>query len=160
MTTHRLSFSVFRHLSWLLLALLFACSTRPPSSLTPAEEGELPWQAVWQADSGRYNAATAQLIRQADNAIRNRNTDKAGSLLERALRIDNRIAGIWSRLGWLAMQNHQYRRAQNLLQRSNSLGPPRAMRRLNWQFYLRASEAAGDAAGVARARQKLTAFDG
>ena len=141
----------------LLVLLLTACA-----GLTPAPqqtETGLPWQAVWQSDTGRHNRAVQQLIRQADDAIRNANYDKAASLLERVLRIDNRVASVWSRLGWLAMQQQQARRAQNLLMRSNSLSRNNALRKLNWRLYRRASEAIDDRAGVARAEQKLAAFD-
>ena len=151
-------FSLALRLSALLLALLLgACTGLAPQ---PADsDGVASWRSVWQADTGRYNRAVQQLIRQADDAIGNRNFDKSVTLLERVLRIDNRTASVWSRLGWLALQRQQAGRAQNLLMRSNSLNPPPALEKLNWQLYREASQAAGDEAGVARARQKLAAFD-
>ncbi len=141
------------------MLLLAACGTRPVQQPAPQADAEMPWLAVWQADAGRYNAAVRQLTLQSDDAMRNHNYDKAGTLLERALRIDNRVASLWSRLGWVALQNGQYSRAQNLLQRSNSLSGDESLHKVNWQFYLNASEAAGDAAGVARARKKLAVFN-
>ena len=147
-------FSLVLSLSVLLLS---ACAGPAPQPDSP--EGATSWQLVWQADTGRYNRAVQQLIRQADDAIGNRNFDKAVTLLERVLRIDNRTASVWSRLGWLALQRQQAGRAQNLLMRSNSLNPPPALEKLNWQLYREASTAAGDEAGVARASQKLAAFD-
>ena len=140
----------------LSVLLLTACAG---VTLTPQPVDAMPWQSVWQADTGRHNKAVQQLIRQADDAIRNQNYGKAASLLERVLRIDNRVASAWSRLGWLAMQQQQPRRAQNLLMRSNSLSRSRQLQKLNWRLYHNASEAAGDSAGVARAEQKLAAFD-
>lgn len=140
---------------WVLL--LAACAGLVPPDRETGTAADR--QAIWQADTGRYNSAVQQLIRQADHAMRNHNLDKAASLLERVLRIDNRVASVWSRLGWLAMQKQQARRAQNLLMRSNSLSSSRQLRRLNWQLYRMASEIAGDPAGIERADRQLESFD-
>lgn len=113
---------------------------------------------AWETDLDRHNDAVRQLVALSDRHIADGQFEQASSVLERSLRIDNRVAVVWSRLAWLAMEAEQYRRAQNLLIRSNSLTTDAALLRLNWELYRDASDYANDHAGVDKALRKLDAY--
>lgn len=138
----------------ILLGISACAGIQQPQQDTPAEL-QTPWAGVWQNDLQQYNQAIQKLVAQADKYIADFSYDKAEVVLERALRINNRVASVWSRLGWLALQQSQYQRAQHLITRSNSHTSQPQLLRLNWGFYRDASEYQNDAAGVQRARQQL-----
>ena len=133
---------------------LSSCVRTQPQQETSAIEQQ-PWNQVWQTGLAQVNEAVKQLVQKSDQAIENRQYDKAATTLERVLRIDNRVATVWSRLAWLAIAQQQYKRAQNLIIRSNSLSVNNKLLQFNWRMYRDASDYRNDTAGVHRATQQL-----
>ena len=138
----------------LIFLSLVACSTteRPlPDEIV--DDGDL--QRAWFSDREQQSAAVRQLADQADRLIQRGQLPTAEVVLNRALRISNRDASVWSRLAWLAERQGQFQRARDLASRSNSLTSNYELLRFNWQVYRQASIALQDTAAIERAEQAL-----
>ena len=138
----------------LILFALTACTgvDRPVSE--PAYEVEGSYNA-WLQDRHRQSPAIRQLVEQADQLIERDDFATAEVVLNRALRISNRVASVWSRLAWLAARQEQYKRARDLALRSNGLTSASDIQRFNWQLYRQASMALEDDDAIERASQRL-----
>ncbi len=139
-----------------ITALLASCAgvdrTLPDSDAVP--ETQSPFLA-WQIDTAQQSQPVKQLVTRADEKMRQSDLASAEVILERALRINNRIATVWSRLAWLAVEQQQYQRAQNLIIKSNSLNTDSQLQLFNWRMYRDASDYRNDAEGVALANRQL-----
>jgi len=60
------------------------------------------------------------LLKQADVFIKRQQWDKASVVLERAQRINNRQAAVWSRLAWVSMQQGKAQQAIERARRANT----------------------------------------
>ena len=59
------------------------------------------------------------LLKQADIFIQQQQWDRATVVLERAQRINNQQAEVWSRLAWISLQQHKAQQAIERARRAN-----------------------------------------
>ncbi len=123
-----------RILAIVAIALLLAACTpsRPPGSGT-APPGGLPSERVRAPAAGSddstlqvyrlRNSAVVALGRQAEQAEQAGDLERAGSLLERALRIDGRDAEILQQMAELQLARGDLEQAGVFAERARELGP-------------------------------------
>jgi Tfp pilus assembly protein PilF len=144
-------------LAFLLLLLASCAGIEKPPGEPGIDEGSGVFE-VWRAETASQSAAISQILQQADRLIAEKEYATAEIVLNRAIRIDNRNASIWSRMAWLSVEQTHDRRAQDYISKSNSLTTDTDLLRFNWQLYYLASQNMGDAQGMHLAKNKLAAF--
>lgn len=175
--------TAFRPAVILTIALLLpACASVPPGKRAPvvdagtpagsdtrqapaAETGEtadnsgvevIPLQRSAPVDS---SPAVTSLLARAETASRDRDWSAAAASLERALRIEPRNPVLWNRLAGVRLQQGQYRQAEQLAAKSNSLaGDDRLLQARNWRLIARARRQLGDERGAAEAERRAGDF--
>ncbi len=101
------------------------------------------------------NSAVVSLLEQAQTATRGGDYDRAGTALERALRIEPRNPLLWQELARVRIDQQQFVQAENLAKKSNSLSRgDRELRRRNWQIISLARRLNGDDQGAKDAQQR------
>jgi Tfp pilus assembly protein PilF len=103
------------------------------------------------------STAIVSLINQAAQYRSSGDFAAASTSLERALRIEPRNPQLWYQLAQVRIDQQQYRQAENLAQKSNTLSQnnPR-LRRLNWLLISRARSLSGDQQGAENALRKAS----
>lgn len=100
--------------------------------------------------------AVAALQDQAEEASAAGEHERAAALLERALRIEPRNAGLWHNLAIVRYRDGDYRQAENMAQRSlQHVSGNRDLERRNWELIAVSRELSGDTAGARAARDRL-----
>lgn len=166
----------------LIALLLSACASVPPGKRAPVVDAGTPAEAgTSQApapDTGEpedsagveviplersapegTSSAVTSLLARAESASRDRDWSAAAASLERALRIEPRNPVLWNRLAGVRLQQGQYRQAEQLAAKSNSLaGDDRLLQARNWRLIARARRQLGDERGAAEAERRAEAF--
>ena len=97
-------------------------------------------------------AALQTLADKADNLARSGALEAAASTLERALRIDSRSPGLWTRLANVRLEQGRYTQAEQLAKRSNSLAKNDGfIQSVNWKLIAITRINRGDIEGEQRA---------
>ncbi|NIW86315.1 MAG: tetratricopeptide repeat protein [Gammaproteobacteria bacterium] len=142
-----------------LAALLNGCAG-PGERPAPVQESEVQRRET-AADEGKPAAerpgsgAVLALRQDAERQSSVGRLDRAAALLERALRIEPRNAGLWHRLARVRLQQERLHLAESLALKSNSLaGGDPALQGQNWRLIARARRAAGDVEGAGRAERR------
>ena len=121
-------------LTLVMMALLASCaSIDKPDEGEPAQRDDV--FRAWDTEDRKLSPAVNALIGQADTLITQQRLDDAEVVLNRALRIDNRSASVWSRLAWICLESGCVDRARDYVTRSNSLTQERALLDLNRLIY-------------------------
>jgi Flp pilus assembly protein TadD len=98
------------------------------------------------------------MIRKAENQLFLHRPDTAFQTLERALAIDGRDPEVWHLMAKAQLMNGQYRQAESLARKSNSLaGDDRSLKKKNWKIIIRALEEQGRVDEADQAREKAGA---
>jgi tetratricopeptide (TPR) repeat protein len=148
------------------VVLLAGCATpdqtdREASPDEPAESSAPPSEDAAGTDEpgeSRGVPATRELVAKAEAASAAGEHGRAAQLLERALRVAPRDAGVWQNLAVVRYRQKRYDQAETLAQRSNRLaGDNRELRRRNWALIAAARDQQGNAAGARKARQRRQA---
>lgn len=101
------------------------------------------------------NTAVVALVEKAESLAASGNLDQASASLERALRIEPRNPVLWQELASVRIDQGQYRQAENLAAKSNSLaGDYRWLRKKNWQIIAEARLKRGDNQGAQTALER------
>lgn len=162
---------------WLILVLLVAgCAGTPEGPSAPVEDRSA--QAPVKGDAKqvkpvppRSSARTNQprparpsaptnpaVLALMDTAGAQENAgdlSAASAALERALRIEPHNPLLWSRLANLRLEQGDYRQAENLARKSNSLaGKNQAIQARNWQLISQARREQGDTKGARAADER------
>ncbi|MCH8504167.1 MAG: tetratricopeptide repeat protein [Ectothiorhodospiraceae bacterium] len=150
-------------LSLALAVLLVAGCAAPGTYGDPTERGrDVP--ATQQPDKAAEPELSAPpavvaLLEQAEEASAAGEHDRAAALLERALRIDPRNAVLWHNLAVVRYRQGEYAQADSMAQRSlQHLSGRSDLQKRNWQLIAVSRELAGDTAGAAQARARLSTF--
>lgn len=162
----------------LIILLLSACASAPPGKRAPVVDAGTPAEAGTSRPSGPDTGAVddstgveviplersapaggspavASLLGQAEAASRERDWSAAAVSLERGLRIEPRNPVLWNRLAEVRLQQGQYRQAEQLAAKSNSLaGGDRLLQARNWRLIARARRQQGDDQGAAEAGRR------
>ena len=95
------------------------------------------------------------MIRKAEKQLFLHRPDTAFQTLERALAIDGRDPEIWHLMAKARLMNGQYRQAESLARKSNSLaGDNRSLKKKNGEIIIRALEEQGRVDEADQAREK------
>lgn len=141
--------------------LLTSCTTIKQEPLDFPVVHETNELAAWRLSSSEQrlassNRAVAQLLQQADDLMAESNFKMSADKLERLVRIEPRFAQAWSRLAWMALEDGDAKRSQQLAQRSNSYSRDNDnLKLLNWQFILKAGELLNDFDIIQQAEQMI-----
>ncbi|MEJ2154347.1 MAG: tetratricopeptide repeat protein [Desulfobacteraceae bacterium] len=101
------------------------------------------------------NTAVMNLLNKAQNQIAAGRLDEAGANLERAVRIEPRNPVLWQELARVQLEQGQYRQAENLAAKSNTLaGSDRYLQARNWRIIGEARSRRGDPQGAREAFEK------
>ncbi len=133
-----------------ILILFSGCAILPPALRPPAEapSGEAPPEPS-------HNSAVLALLDQARQQSSAGQQAAAGASLERALRIEPRNPVLWQELARLRLSQGQYRQAENLAAKSNTLaGNNKSLRAANWRLIGRARSKRGNLKGAKAAYQR------
>lgn len=142
----------------MLLSSCTAIKQEPLDSPIVQETNEL---AAWRLSSSEQrlassNRAIAQLLQQADDLMTEANFEMSADKLERLVRIEPTFAQAWSRLAWMALEDGDAERSQQLAQRSNSYSRDNDnLKLLNWRFILKAGELLNDFDIIQQAEQMI-----
>lgn len=132
---------------WLSLVLILAgtgCTVLHPEPTPPAPSA---------------NAAVVTLLDKAGEHSAAGRLSEAGVVLERALRIEPRNPFLWQELARVRLGQGQYRQAENLAAKSNSLtAGDAALCRENWRIIGQARTKRGDLQGARAAFDKAARF--
>ncbi len=132
-------------------------------SLEGADPVPLPDTGI-QASSPQprqSNNAVVALLDRADQYDQSGNNEAAADTLERALRIEPRNAGLWSKLAAVRLQQGQSEQAEQLALKSNALSHyNQQLKSENWRIIARARWARDDSAGAKLAEQKVRDLEG
>jgi Flp pilus assembly protein TadD len=146
--------------------LVAGCATREPPETDDGEVAEPTQPPASEEDEARQPAepaedkpAVTELTRRAETASADGDQARAVRLLERALRLSPRNAGLWQNLAVVRYRQGRYADAETLAQRSNrwSSSDPE-LRRRNWSLIEAARRKRGDGAGAREARQRASAI--
>lgn len=107
------------------------------------------------------NQAVVALLDSAADYVSNGQLDKAAASLERALRIEPRNAGIWHDLGQIKLHQSDYRQAESMASKSNSLaGSNSRLKARNWRLIALARRAQGNGSGADAADAQAVSLGG
>lgn len=128
---------------WLVVLLFVAgCSTLGP--VMPSPEPSTNSAVVSLLNKARAQSTAGQL-------------HEASASLERAVRIEPRNPYLWQELARVRLEQGQYRQAENLAAKSNSLiAVDGAMRKQNWRIIGQARTKQGDLQGARSAFDKAS----
>lgn len=124
-----------------------------PAGEPPVEEGQEEWvklpdpdgtgsgEAPAQGQATSDNPAVLALLDDTDIHVSEGNTEGAAEAIERALRLEPKNPWLWHRLAALKLEQGQWRQAEALAQKSNSLsaGHP-AVRKANAELIAQAKK--------------------
>ena len=131
-----------------LASLLAAACTLAASPLS-ALERQGPELAAFPAASRGDNPAVLELLNAAEQALRDGQPEQAGTLLERALRVEPRNPVVWHYLAAARLERGDYEQAEALAAKSHSLGAAdRALRSENAELMATAQQASGKPVAV------------
>jgi len=112
----------------------------PPAEITP-----------------KGNQAVVVLLDSAKQYVARSDWDRAAAALERAVRLEPKNAGIWHDLAQIRLQQRQYKQAEDLAAKSNSLaGNDRQVKSRNWKVISVSRRARGDDTGADAAQAQST----
>jgi len=151
--------SKIRLLGILVLLLLAACSSQPPSPdevnnrvRTPASQDSAGVQVY-----SLQNPAVIQLTAQAMDAEKTGNLDQASAYIERALRIQPRDPQLLQHMAEIKLQKEDWQQALNFAERSYDIGPRVGeICSRNWRTISVAKEHLNDSRGASDAEQRAT----
>lgn len=127
---------------------------------TPSSVAERPTAPRATDPASQGNQAVVALLDSAANYVADREWDKAGAALERALRIEPSNAGIWHDLAQIRLQQRDYEQAASLAAKSNTLaGDNTFVQVRNWRLIAVARRAIGDEAGADAAEAQALALE-
>jgi len=102
-----------------------------------------------------HSPVLVSLLKQADIFIKQQQWDRATVVLERAQRINNRQTGVWSRLAWISLQQHNAPQAIERARRANLYAANHhPLLAANWQLIAEAYAALKQPKRAAQAKQK------
>lgn len=144
--------------------LLAGCATRdgpePDVGEAPESEATTPTDAGEPGepdDAVEEKPPVQELTDKARAASAAGDHARAARLLERALRVSPRRAGLWQNLAVVRYRQGQYAKAETLAQRSNRLsGSNQELRRRNWSLIEAARRKRGDSGGARQARERAS----
>lgn len=155
-----------RGLLWIvmLVSVLCGCATPQPSERQDRTEPKSAESGATgddetpeQAKPSLQKPAVIELTKKAEAASADGDHARAVRLLERALRLSPRNAGLWQNLAVVRYRQGGYTKAESLAQRSNRLsGDAVKLRQRNWSLIEAARRKLGDAAGARKARQRAS----
>ena len=141
-------------LSLILFSAIFliSCSQTPKKPTAEELKKARPENAQITSPAKKSVAALQTLADKADRLARSGALEAAASTLERALRIDSRSPGLWTRLANVRLEQGRYAQAEQLAKRSNSLAKNDGfIRSVNWKLIAIARINRGDIEGEQRA---------
>jgi thioredoxin-like negative regulator of GroEL len=105
--------------------------------------------------------AVVALLDQAEGYHRSGDINNEAATIERALRIDSKNAGLWSRLAAVRLDQGRPGQAEQLALKSNALARgDKALQARNWRLVARARWSLNDSAGARAAEQKARDLGG
>lgn len=105
------------------------------------------------------NTAAVSLLNKARSQSSAGQLHEASASLERAVRIEPRNPYLWQELARVRLEQGQYRQAENLAAKSNSLiSADKAMRKENWRIIGQARTKQGDLQGARSAFDKAAHY--
>ncbi|MGA9573610.1 MAG: hypothetical protein WBS20_06665 [Lysobacterales bacterium] len=142
-----------------IIMVLAACSTQPPAPdevnnrvRTPASQDSAGVQVY-----SLQNPAVKQLTAQANDAEKAGDLDKAGSYIERALRIQPRDPQLLQHMAEIKLQKEDWQQALNFAVRSYDIGPRVGeICSRNWRTIGVAREHLNDVNGASDAEARAT----
>ena len=143
-----------------LLPLWLAACAGPgvvPGGDVPVDERSTPAPAEEEAPAaGVENRTVIALLDNAEALREDGRHDRAAAILERALGLDPKNAGLWSRLAAVRHDQGNWQQARVLAQRSNALARgDRQLLLANWRLIEAASVELGDGETALEARAVL-----
>lgn len=140
----------------MLVLVLAGCAVVEPPSREDSDDApaEVPERGE-DRDEGPGVDAVRRLLDDAREASDNGDHDRAGALLERALRIRPDSAVLWHNLAIVRYREAAYEQAADLAERSlGHAGDNRELQRRNWEVIAASRQMVGDEDGAVRARQR------
>lgn len=140
----------------MLVLVLAGCAVVEPPSREDSDDApaEVPERGEGR-DEGPGVDAVRRLLADARDASDNGDHDRAGALLERALRIRPDSAVLWHNLAIVRYREAAYEQAADLAERSlGHAGDNRELQRRNWEVIAASRRMLGDEDGAVRARQR------
>jgi Flp pilus assembly protein TadD len=120
-------------------------ASAPVPAPAPKREVALPPAEI----TPKGNQAVVALLDSAKQYVARSDWDKAAAALERAVRLEPKNAGIWHDLAQVRLQQRQYKQAEDLAAKSNSLaGNDRQVKSRNWRVISVSRRARGDDSGA------------
>jgi len=117
----------------------------PVPAPAPKREVALPPAEI----TPKGNQAVIALLDSAKQYVARSDWDRAAAALERAVRLEPKNAGIWHDLAQVRLQQRQYKQAEDLAAKSNSLaGNDRQVKSRNWKVIAVSRRARGDDSGA------------
>jgi Tfp pilus assembly protein PilF len=160
-------FSIFFILVFsFMLASCAGIDNKAQDIYAPVESTGLQKFPAWELEGSlasptNTNRAVMELLKQADELIANNQMEQASDKLERLLRIEPTYAQAWSRLAWIALENNQPKRTQQMSQRSNSYASGnKRLKALNWSFIRESGQRTGDEAVIVNAEKMIESLGG
>ncbi|MBL4761871.1 MAG: tetratricopeptide repeat protein [Gammaproteobacteria bacterium] len=146
---NKISFLTLVTLSSLLMV---SCSHTPKQPTAEKLKQVRPENAQITSPEKTTVAALKTLADKADYLARSGSLEAAASTLERALRIDSRSPGLWTRLANVRLEQGRYAQAEQLAKRSNSLAKNDGfIQSVNWNLIAISRINRGDIEGEERA---------
>ena len=157
--------------------ILGACSSTPPRELPPVIDGHTGQRIPDQPPDGgtgdqepvaipvppvsTSRGAVVALLDQAADYRRSGDLDNEAATVERALRIDPKNAGLWSRLAAVRLDQGRPGQAEQLALKSNALARGNeALQARNWRLVARARWSVNDSAGARAAERRARDLGG
>jgi outer membrane biosynthesis protein TonB len=130
-----------------------APAAAPAPAPAPKREVVLPPAEI----TPKGNQAVVALLDSAKQYVARSDWDKAAAALERAVRLEPKNAGIWHDLAQIRLQQRQYKQAEDLAAKSNSLaGSDRQVKSRNWKVISVSRRARGDDSGAEAAEAQAS----
>ena len=143
----------------LAVLILAGCAPTTDPGETGIEDPEDDARGAGEPTEREAEVDVSELVAQAQAASQGGDHQRAAGLLERAVRVAPREAGIWQNLAVVRYRQGRYEEAQTLAQRSNRLaGEEQALRERNWALISAARRQLGDEAGAQEAEQRRDAL--
>jgi len=125
----------------------------PKPAPAPKRDVALPTAEI----TPQGNQAVVALQHSARQDVARCDWDRAAAALERAVRLEPKNAGIWHDLAQIRLQQRQYKQAEDLAAKSNTLaGKDRQVKSRNWKVISVSRRARGDDAGADAAQAQST----
>ena len=158
-----------------LFLFLSACSSTPTRELPPVIDGRTGQRVPDESPgvpeeepivvpvppAATSSDAVVALLDQAEDYRRSGDINNEAATIERALRIDSKNAGLWSRLAAVRLDQGRPGQAEQLALKSNALARgDKALQARNWRLVARARWSLNDGAGARAAEQKARDLGG